>query len=905
MKMRLLVIVLLALVWAGCSDVSSSSDYNSDPDRFIKSETDTLEGMVRIFAKGASTILGTNDAEAKKNEKPAMKVEFTYDFSIGRREMTCGEYNELMEHEVKCSNKKFPIGNVTYYDAVLLANARSKKEGFDTAYTYEKAVFDYGGHCTNLEGFTFHPEVEAYRLPTEAEWVLAATQGWSYVKAWTAENSAYSGQLGCTQPANGIHLCDMVGNLMEWVNDWLGNFSDTVVTNFVGAPDGGGVGERVVKGGSFRDNGLAITPFNRGDVYMVSSATKQGYIGFRLAFGSIPDPTWMDRSGKSNTSRVTPISGSTALREKSGANKLKLVFRNDVTGNLVYFNYSSALPVTYEFNDSVDAYHPEISPDGNWVAYCTGVEGIDGKSKVYVRRLDAPDKAALKLDVEKAAIPRWLVRSSGDTVIVYVSDASNNAEDADFKKMSTWEVPFAGGKFGAPEKLFDGAYHDGISVDGTLAVTGSSKLRARIAKSGNVGEFIDTVWYAGEQACNASLAKDGSKRVSFLDFGGKPGRDFVGSKYKTHERILIADSTGKLVHSVAAPSGYTFDHSEWSGEGFVAVLVNANGAHVKIVYVDPEDGSYVTLAEGDELWHPSLWQKGNSSSNSGKLLDLDSAGVYYRESAEDYVYVFREKMEDFWTMKDSVDVIAMGSSRVMYGIYYKEFPTHVVLNMAYPGADMYDARYIFLNYVLQHMTNLKYLILEVAPDMFYRQASSHWIPMYQSVPGIAYDAHHGFWASGIPEGFIEAVKDCPTYPDLDNLPYDEDFMYPARSWGKAVLMADSTYSLVDDDLVETSMGAYGEIIDAALEAGIKIIGVVFPRHPEYRKTGSYGAYGPMRSYAKRILDRVAMFDMVILDENKWGEHDYTDEMAYDYDHLSIEGAKQLSRRVDSLLRTLE
>ena len=218
---------------------------------------------------------------------------------------------------------------------------------------------------------------------------------------------------------------------------------------------------------------------------------------------------------------------------------------------------------------------------------------------------------------------------------------------------------------------------------------------------------------------------------------------------------------------------------------------------------------------------------------------------------------------------------------------------------------MYDARYIFLNYVLQHMTNLKYLILEVAPDMFYREASSHWIPMYQSVPGIAYDAHHGFWASGIPEGFIEAVKDCPTYPDLDNLPYDEDFMYPARSWGKAVLMADSTYSLVDDDLVETSMGAYGEIIDAALEAGIKIIGVVFPRHPEYRKTGSYGAYGPMRSYAKRILDRVAMFDMVILDENKWGEHDYTDEMAYDYDHLSIEGAKQLSRRVDSLLRTLE
>jgi len=44
---------------------------------------------------------------------------------------------------------------------------------------------------------------------------------------------------------------------------------------------------------------------------------------------------------------------------------------------------------------------------------------------------------------------------------------------------------------------------------------------------------------------------------------------------------------------------------------------------------------------------------------------------------------------------------------------------------------------------------------------------------------------------------------------------------------------------------------------------------------------------------------------ILMDENKMGNHDYTDEMAFDYDHLSVIGATQLSSRLDSLLHTLE
>lgn len=894
----MLFLLLLLAFLCGCSNsVSPGGDSSSDSSsRFVPSEIDTLNDMVRIHAKGYSTFLGTDDRFAKTNERPVMKVEFSYDFSIARRETTCEEYNSLMKTRAKCNSEKMPVVNVTFYDAVLMANARSKREKFDTAYTYEKAEFDYGGHCIGLEGFAFHPEVNAYRLPTEAEWVLVAKQGWSYTKAWTSENSEYRVHRGCGKRSNGVKVCDMVGNVMEFVNDWLGFFRDTTVVNFVGAPDGGGVGERIVKGGSYRDIGAEIVPSSRGDVYMVSSATKREYIGFRLAFGAIENPTWMDLSGSSNTSRVVPIAGTSAVRSATGANKLKLVLRNDVSGKLVSINYTSALPTANVLAGTEGAFHPDISPDGKWLAFCTGVEGISGHSDVYVKSLVSDSLPSIKLDVESAAIPRWRVLPEGDTVIVYVTDAGNNAEEGSFAQKSTWQVSFAGGKFDTPKKLFDGAYHDGV-VDG-LAVTGSSLLRAHLGSR-------DTVWYGGEQACNASLSKDGSKRVLFLDFGGETGRRYVGEKYRTHERILVADSTGKLIHSIAAPKGYTFDHSEWAGRGIVASLTNINGAHVKVVYINLEDSSLLTLAEGDELWHPCLWFNEADSSSQNVLLDLDSAGVYYRQSSEDYVFVFREKMEDFWLLKDSMTVIAMGSSRTMYGIYDKEMPSRVVLNMAFPGADMYDASYIFRNYVLTHAKNLKYLLLEVAPDMFYRNVGEHWIPLYNAVPGIAYDAHHKFWRDGVPDGFIDAVKNCPTYANKELLPYDADFMFPSRSWGKAALMADSSYSLKMEDVVDVSFDTYSLIVESAMEAGVKVVGIVYPRHPDYRKTGSFGAYGPMRSYAKKIIDRAARLDMIIMDENKWGEHDYTDEMAYDYDHLSVLGAKQLTHRVDSLLKTLD
>lgn len=907
---KILAFALLAtftLAYLGCSDFFSD-DWEESEGHYIESENDSLKGMVKIHAKGTRTYLGIDGEMAKTNERPMMTVDFTYDFSIGRTEVTCSEYNSLTKHPLKCENSQYPMTNVTFFDAVLIANSRSKKEKFDTVYTYDKATFNVAGHCTNLENYAFHPEVNGFRLPTEAEWVLVANQGWSTKKAWNSTNSGHVLHEVCSLPVNGVAVCDMAGNAMEWVNDWLGIFQDTVLTNFAGAPDGGGIGERVVKGGYYGTSPDAMTTYSRGDVYMVSSATKAEYVGFRLAFGAIENPSWMDRSGAAKTSFTTLLAKSADIRSRTGTYKTKLVFRNDVTGNLAYVDYVSASPTVTEISDTLDSYHPDISPDGRHVAFCTGLEGIEGKSSVYVRDINSKGTNLVKLDVKSAAIPRWRVLENGDTVIVYVTDAGNNSEESSFKKQSTWQVSFMGGKFGTPEKLFDGAYHGGVSADNRLAVTGARLLRAKIAGSKEtlMESGRDTVWYDGEQACNASLSKDGRKQTLFLDFGGKTGQKFDGSQYDVHERLLIADSSGKLIKSIAAPSGFAFDHSEWATKGIVATLTNIDGAHKKIVYIDPESEDILELANGDELWHPAMWSKNISESEIDVLLDLDSAGIYYTQNGEDYMFVLREKMEDFWHQKDSVNVVAMGSSRTMYGIYYKEMPDWNVLNMAYPGADMYDARYLFLNYFLEHAPNIEFLVLELAPDMFFRTSAEHWIPTYMANVGFQYDAHHGFWRDGVPEGFIEAVEDSPTYANRDALPYDEDFMFPSKSWGPAELAVDSVYSIQMDSIVEISFKAYSEIVNAANDAGIKVVALIYPRHPGYKKTGSFGAYGPMRSVAKKIIDRVTTkLDVILMDENKWGDHDYTDEMAYDYDHLSVLGARQLSHRVDSLLKTLE
>ena len=903
-------------------------------------ETDNVhDGLITVRASkiknssgGALSYLGTYSTLAKANERPQLRVALNYDFSMGMHEVTCAEFKSVMgtTFDARCKNEDsdmLPVTMVTYYDVMLYANERSKREGYDTVYTYTSTTFDAVGNCIAMEGLSFNPEVEGYRMPTEAEWIMVAERHWNPSVEWNAANSDFEPKKVCSYARMHGDFCDMAGNVKEWVLDWLGYFKDTTITNYVGAPDGSVVGERVIKGGSYRNDPSAIKLYGRGDVYIVTSATKSDYLGFRLAFGKIPNAVWMGRDGHARDSRIIPMAGATTVKNNLGTYRAKLAFRNDITGNIAYIDYVNGTLSVTELADTIDSYHPDISPDGRFVAFSTGTEGTSGKSEVYIRPITGSRTQPLKLKVSgNAAIPRWRILENGDTAIVYVSDAGNNKDESAFKAKSTWQVTYAKGRFGTPKKLFDGAYHGGISEDYSLAVTGARLLRARIAKGGSLANGRDTVWYNGEQACNVSLANDGSKRVSFLDFGGKTGKEFVGKSYGTHERLLITDSTGRLIKAIASPEGYSFDHAEWAlnykgahaDDGYiVATLANANGAHTKIVLVNVADGSIVNLVEGDELWHPSIWQQKIYVPESSEL-DPDSAGAYLYPSDKWESVIMRFKMELLWRYRDSANVAVFGSSRPMFGVSPAQFDKKFfAVNFGQTPNSIYMTRDYLNHYVFNHMKKLKYIVVSLDIDFWHKidgpDGDNMFYTTFGNYPGYVYDANHDYWKDGYPEGLLEYTESSVGSSDETHYMKDRGRYLNAscNSWkDEPEIEQDSNYVDEHWNLIDDSMDALLTIIEESAKRNIRVVGVIFPQSPAYAKSGSFGRYGLRRTSAKKLIAELDGLkkkypNFVLMDENKMGEHDYIDAMAIDEDHLCYAGATLLTSRLNKLLLSWE
>lgn len=881
---------------------SNSQSLNTDGEEFFAAES-PLNDMILFLSNGTRFPLG-----------PKTSVAFTYDFFIGEHEVTCGEYNALAGEtftKVDCKNDSLPVTNVSFFDAVLFSNAYSKAHMADTVYTYTAAVYDGENHCVLLEGFDFHPDVAGYRLPTEAEWVSVASQSWNPANSWNLGNSKNSAHKVCSIPQKWEgRPCDMAGNAMEWVNDWYTNLPDTTLANFVGAPDGGTHGKRIVKGGSFLHEAAAMNAYSRGDVYTVTSASRTWYIGFRLGYGSIPDPVWMNANGSAQQKKINVLASTSIVSPIVGSHRAKLAFRNDATGNIAYIDYGVGNQGIIEIADTIDAYHPEISPDGKKVAFCTGLEGVAGKSALYVRDLNPQGTNLVKLDVESAAIPRWRVRAKGDTSIIYVTSAANNKIESDFSKSSTWEVLFSKGRFHTPQKLFDGAYHGGLSRDKQLAVTSARLLRTRMRNR-------DTVWYNGEQACNASLSKDLTKRTLFLDFGGSTGKKFTGVDYGTHQMLLVADSTGELVQGIPSPKGYSFDHTEWinsiknrnSEKLAVASLTDADGAHRKLAIVNLHDSSITNLAEGEELWHPSLWVKVNESDSSNNELNLDSAGAYY--SIDQSTHYLAYKMRIFWRDHQSVEIVGLGNSRMQAGFYASKLEH--ALNMATVPCDIFMSHYIFKNYLLTQAPNLKYLLVSLDFDLWDQKEGNSFKDNFGSAPGFAYDANHDFWQKGLYDGFYEAVQN--SIVDVDaNMELTEQLngfgfisVENASGWGKPEVL-NGMWEL-KSDMPQKNYERFLDILKMAKEHNIYVIGVIFPMNPRYASTKYYGRHGMNRYSAENFIERIKKLDndekyFVLMDENKMGKHDYDDSMASDSDHLNEKGAEQLINRIKAVLEKI-
>lgn len=891
---RSLLLIILALI-AGCSNSESVNSINNYEPFSLD------EGMVLVHASDKSVELGTDDAAALPTVKPSMRVEFSYDFYIGKREVTYGEYGKVLGKHYDSELLDQPVANVTFFDAVLYANALSKKKGLDTAYSYTQTMIDADGHCVSMLDFSTRFDVNAFRLPTEAEWTLVASHNWDKV----------CGEKPKTP-------CDFKGSVKEWVNDWLGGYRDTTIENYVGIFGGGFLNTRILKGGSFRDDPVDVHVYDRSDVYPVTADLRMDYIGFRIAYGAIPNPVMTDYRGYIVHNDVKVLITSEEFRSLFGTMEGKLVFRNEATGNLMYVNFISGDPVVHEIVDTMEVYHPTVSPDGRFVAYSTLPEGVSGKSTIFVRSLDIASWVVKRLRGFSASIPRWRALDSGDTVIVFVDYSGNNKDDAAFRSASTWQAVFWNSAFRDDARLFGGAYHGGISEDWRLAVTGARLLRARRAKEGKtlLEESEEELWYGGEQACNASLSQDGTKRTLFLDFGGRTGREFTGKKYGTHEMLLVADSLGNLIQGVPSPASYTFDHTEWTKHKDIAVatLVDKNGAHTKIVAINLKDSSITELVEGSDITYPDLWV-GNSPASAGEnTLVLDSAGAYMFAGGSMEMSLYRYKLEMLWRYRDTADVVILGSSRPLAAVDPIALKHFFAVNLAQTPNSMAVSRSLFERYVLGNVDRLRYIVLSLDIDFWWKDSTSDnfFYDRYKLYPGFVYDENHNYWKDDRDARILDYTEASVGSEDADRIKFHRGLMASSGpGWlEKATVLQDSLWNRAYPERFDGNLEILEQMVKLAGENGIDVIGIIFPQNPAYTKTGAFGRYGIARSDAPKLISRIADLEKKyknfhLMDENKMGKHSYTPDMAEDDDHLNRIGARSLSVKLDSLLVKLD
>lgn len=211
-----------------------------------KKRASELNQLIKIPAGTFMMGCAPGDSKCYDDEKPYHEV-YLDAYYIQKHEVTVAEYRE-------CVNS----GACTKPNTSGYCNWGKSDRN------------DHPVNCVDWNQAKSYCEWIGGRLPTEAEWEKAARgtdrriYPWGNTTATCEYTVMYEGSYGCgrhstwpvcskTKGNSPYGLCDMAGNVWEWVNDWYGKkyYSSSPKNN----PTGPGSGQyRVLRGSSWRFN---------------------------------------------------------------------------------------------------------------------------------------------------------------------------------------------------------------------------------------------------------------------------------------------------------------------------------------------------------------------------------------------------------------------------------------------------------------------------------------------------------------------------------------------------------------------------------------------------------------------------------------------------------------------------
>jgi len=272
----------------------------------VAQTVESAAGQTMRRIEGGTFSMGASRAEAGRRANEVIRpVTITRPFLIGIHEVTNKQFAAYRKNHdsgadihASLAADNNPVANVSWADAVQYCNWLSKQEGRTPAYKQE---FD--------KWVPIYPIPDGYRLPTEAEWVLAVrysggkqAKKFAWGEKWPPPKDsgnladvsaralvpsilpAYDDGFASTAPVgkfkpSSIGLYDAAGNVAEWVND-LYTVPTPGITKPVVDPVGPERGNSyVIRGSSWRHSGVTELRLS----YRDYGATPRPDVGFRIA----------------------------------------------------------------------------------------------------------------------------------------------------------------------------------------------------------------------------------------------------------------------------------------------------------------------------------------------------------------------------------------------------------------------------------------------------------------------------------------------------------------------------------------------------------------------------------------------------------------------------------------------